>query len=384
MLIKSSRPVKVFAWSAYLLAFAAPISIVAAQAFAAVILVLGHLLLWSGARRTSLHFGQALFILSFLAILLISSALSPDFNAAIPQLRKSWVLFCYFPLTVLGWSYSARNTIKALIWGTALASAIGIARFIFAGIERAAPFSGGYTTLALFEAAALPFAIIMAREKGRKGLFDGLAIMLIVAGLLMTQTRAGWLAALVVAIFVGYYLNKKVALLTTVAILILAMILPQSREIIKKRLASDRQGGFTSGRLILWSQAKEPLSNLPLFGHGPGSFKRLAPDSLYQKVGDPSIKSWHSTPLDILIESGPLALAAIIGAMLIPLIFAWRAFKSQRRLAEGLGLFAAMAALYLGGMTTNLYRDFLLLCLIVVLWSLAFKPEEQTLDLQSG
>src|SRR4030067_427694 len=122
MLIKSSWPIKAFAWSAYLLTFTAPLSIFAAQAFAAVVLVLGHLLLWPGARRTSLHFGQALLILSFLTILLVSSVLSPDFDAAVPQLKKSWVLFCFFPLTVLGWSYSARKTIQSLVWGTALAS----------------------------------------------------------------------------------------------------------------------------------------------------------------------------------------------------------------------------------------------------------------------
>jgi O-antigen ligase len=367
-----------------MLAFMAPVSIVAAQAMAAVVLVLGHLLLWSGARRISMHFGQTILILSFMTILLISSVLSPDFNAAIPQLKKSWVLFCFFPLTVLGWTYSTKLVIRALIWGVVLASIIGIARFLFGGIERAAPFSGGYTTLALFEAAALPLAMTAVGESRRSRLIYAFAIIVMVTGLFLTQTRAGWLAAIVVALIAGYYLNKKATIISLVAALVIAAVLPQSRGIIQKRMASDGQGGFTSGRLYLWSQAKVPLSGLPLFGHGPGSFRRLAPDSLYQKVGDPGIQSWHSTPLDILIESGILALAAIIGAMFIPLAFAWRAFKGQRLLAEGLGLFTAMIALYFAGLTTNIFRDFLLLGMLVVLWSIAFRQVESTPDLQLG
>ncbi len=382
--IESRWFIRVFAGAVYLMAFAAPVSIVAAQALAAIILVWGHMLLWSGARRNQLHFGQAILILAFMTILLVSSILSPDFSAAIPQLKKSWVLFCFFPLTVLGWAYTPRHVIQALIAGTAVASAIGIVRFLAGGIERAAPFSGGYTTMALCEAAALPFAIVLIAEKGRSRILYFAALVLIVAGLFLTQTRAGWLAAIVAALLVGFYLNRKATLGALAIALVAGVILPQFRGIVQNRMASDRQGGFTSGRTHLWSEALKPLAKLPLFGHGPGSFRRLAPDSLYVKVGDPGIRSWHSTPLDVLIESGPLALAAIAGGLIIPLAFAWRAFKGRRCLVEGLGLFAALVALYLAGLTTNVFRDFMLLCLVVIFWSLALRAEERTAEMLIG
>jgi O-antigen ligase len=379
---ESGWPFRLFAWAAYLLAFTAPVSIVAAQFFAAIILVWGHLLIGFGARKNQLHFWHGALILTFLAITLLSSMLSTDFNAAIPQLKKSWALFCFFPLVVLSWTFSARNVIKALICGTALASLIGIARFLFADVDRAAPFSGGYTTLAIFEAACLPLAIIFLSEKGRNRLFYGIGILAIAAGLLLTETRAGWVSAIVAVAIVGLFLNRKIAFMVIASAVIIVALMPQTRDIIRKRLASDKQGGFTSGRLYLWSQAREPLSKLPVMGYGPGSFKRLAPDSLYEIIGDPGIKSWHCTPIDILIESGPFAMAAIIGIMLIPIVTTVRKIIDGRKLPQNLGLFAALIAVYLAGLTTNLFRDFLLLCLLGILWALSFGQEEETLNLR--
>jgi O-antigen ligase len=377
---KTNWPTRIFACSAYLLAFTAPISIVAAQVFAGSVLIVGHLILWSGARRWRMNLALAILILSYMSILLVSSLLSPDFNSAIPQLRKSWVLFCILPLTVLGWALSDKKLIKALIWGTAIASVIGIGRYVLLGIDRAAPFSGGYTTLAVFNAAILPILMVTIAKGKNHRLLNALVLIIIVAGLFLTQTRAGWLAAIVAALIAGFYLNKRMTLIAVGLTIIIGVAIPQTRWIIQDRLSGERIGGISSGRVILWRYSAQPLSDLPILGHGPGSFRRLAPDSLIAQVGDPGVSSWHSTPLDILIETGPLAISSVAGIIIIPLVFAWRKFKAQPSRLDGLALFASLIALYIAGLTTNLFRDFLILCLLVTLWSLAMRQEELSMD----
>lgn len=358
------------------MAFSLPLTIFGAQIFAAAVLMIGHVLLLARVRRWRISMGMAAFTLLFMAVLLASSIASGYFGEAIPQLRKSWVLFCIFPLAVLGWAYSSKLAIEAFLAGAVVASLVGIGRVISGGIERAAPFSGGYTTLALFEAAALPFAFTLAIEPGRRRWTCTAAIPILIAGLIMTQTRAGWAAAIVAISLIGFYKSRKATAIAIAAVVILAAVIPQARGIIRERFDPNREGGFTSGRLLLWNQARGALAGLPLFGYGPGSFKRLAPPSLLEEIGDPGVASWHCTPLDILIESGPPALVAILVAMTLPLIFAWRAFRRRGKSLEGLALFAALLALYLAGLTTNLMRDFLLLGLLALLWAVSMREDE--------
>jgi len=234
--------------------------------------------------------------------------------------------------------------------------------------------------LAIFEAAVLPSMIVQLKEWRTKRWVLGGAALIVLAGLAMTETRAGWLAALVGIIIIGTFLNKKATVISLGTIGILALALPQTRGIVERRFAVDREGGFSSGRILLWSQALKTLPDMPVLGYGPGSFRRLAPQEILDEIGDRGISSWHSTPLDILIESGPLALAAIFGAFLIPAIIAWREFRARAAISDGLGVFAALAAVYVAGLTTNLLRDFLLICLLVILWAGAYRGGNSAIE----
>jgi O-antigen ligase len=370
------KPVRVFAWSVYLLAFSAPLSIAAAQFFAAISLLLGHYLLVTDIRKEGPHPAQSVSILAFMTVLIISSMASGHFEAAIPQLKKSWVLFCFFPITVLGWSISDKRTWQFLVLGTTIASLIGIARCLLSGLDRASAFSGGYTTLALFEATVMPYAVSRSFLKENRRWLYWIIIPILGVGLLLTETRAGWLAAIVGTLIVGFHISRKITLAVLAGAIILIFLIPSSRGIFFKRFETEKVGGITSGRAALWSYARAPISELPVFGYGPGSFERLAPDSLYERVGDWSVRSWHSTPLDILIELGPLGLISMMGAVAIPLMLVRRRFVDRSRSTDSLVLIAALISLYIAGLTTNLFRDFMIMCLILILWSTAFKNRE--------
>lgn len=370
-------PQSLFAFAAYLLAFSLPVSIVSAQVAAGLVLLFGAWLLLGGAKRNRVRPLHATFLTVFLLIFVLSAILSPSFALAVPQLKKSWVLLCFFPLAAFLPNYSLRRALQLLIFGAGLASLIGIYRFFVEGLERAAPYSGGYTTMALFEAAALPCAIVFAAQNKRLLRFVNIvSITAMVAGLIASQTRAGWFAAVVAALIVGFSANKKVTSIALLTVLIVVFSIPQTRNLVLNRFETEKKGGITSGRTILWNDAAGRLGHLPFFGFGPGCFKRLVSPRLLDEIGDKGVASWHSTLLDILIESGPLATLALAALMVVSLIGSIEHYLKSGRGLQSLAVFSSLLSIYLCALTTNLFRDFMLMGLLTVLWITAFDLEQ--------
>ena len=370
---KNIKPEKLLAFSVYLFAIAAPISIVLAQIAAGLVILSGIACMAARSERIRLPLWGSILLPSFLALVLLSSVFSPDLVSAVPQLKKSWVMICFFPMVAFSSAFSLKRLVDLLILGTGIASLLGLFRYITGAVERAAPFSGGYTTMALFEAATIPIALaFFAEGESSKRWFYLSAGVAMAAGLIFSGTRAGWFSAVVGVLIVGFYLNKK---RTAIGLLIAAALLtaiPQSRGMIIERFKADKKGGVTSGRTSLYVASLEPISHLPFWGYGPGSFKKLSPESLLEDIGDTGIQSWHSTPLDVLIESGPLALILFLGLASGPLLICWRSrARAPGDGTYGVAILSSLVALYLAGLTTNLLRDFMLLSLVTIIWSVS-------------
>lgn len=370
---KNIKPESLLAFSAYLLAVAAPVSIVPAQIAAGLVIVSGIVLVVSRSDGVGLPVWASILLPFFLVLVLLSSLFSSDFVSAVPQLKKSWVMICFFPMVAYSSAFSSKRLVDFSILGTVVASLLGLYRYIAGEVERAAPFSGGYTTMALFEAAMIPVALaFFAQGKSSRKWFYLAAIMVMAAGLFFSGTRAGWFAAAAGILIVGFHLNKKRTAIGLLSAIVLLAAIPQSRNRIIDRFKSDKEGGITSGRTSLYAASLEPISHLPFWGYGPGSFKKLVSEDLLKDIGDAGIKSWHSTALEVLIESGPLALILFLGLAAGPVLICWR----NRARATGNGTFAmailsSLAALYLAGLTTNLLRDFMLLSLLTIIWSVS-------------
>jgi O-antigen ligase len=370
---KNIKPESLLAFSAYFFAFTAPVSIVLAQIAAVLVIVSGIVLVVSRSNGFGLPVWGSILLPSFLALVLLSSLFSYDPASAVPQLKKSWVMICFFPLVAYSSAVSSKRLIDFLIPGTAVTSLLGLYRYIGGEVERAAPFSGGYTTMALFEAAMIPVALaFLAQAKSSRRWFYLAAFAVMAAGLFFSGTRAGWFAAAAGILVVGFHLNRKrTAIGLLLAIALLAAI-PQSRSMIMERFKADKEGGITSGRTSLYVASLEPISHLPFWGYGPGSFKKLVSEDLLKDIGDTGIKSWHSTPLEVLIESGPLALILFLGLASGPVLICWR--NRMRSAGNGtfeMAILSSLAALYVAGLTTNLLRDFMLLSLLTIIWSVS-------------
>lgn len=382
--IERKKPVSVLiSYSVYLFAFSIPVSIFIGQIAAGLVIFVGLAAMLSRQESENIPLMWLILIPSFLILVLFSSLFAADFGDTIPQLGKIWVLLCFFPLVAFRSSYSGKRAVDFLILGAATASILALFRYFSGAVDRAAPFSGGYTTLAIFIAAAIPLAVwnFAVMKSSKRWVYLGLSLLMGCA-LILTKTRAGWLAALIGLFIIGFALYKKRAFIGLLLGILLFAAIPQTRGIVLDRFDLEKKGGVTSGRVLIYKSAVEPLSDLPVYGYGPGSFAKLVSPGVLERIGDTGIKSWHSTPLEILMESGPLALIFFTIIAFLPVRESFRKkrdFPAQKLFQTA--VLGSFAALYLAGLTTNLTRDFMLLSLLVFLWSIPYTFRETILDI---
>ncbi len=375
------KDVAFFHWAIYMLAFVSPLLRNLTQAVAIIVLLTGAWLWLRGRRGRALPRWESILLLCYLALFFISAVIG-GLKESVPVLGKIWVLLCVFPIIAYSEGISRRLVGELLLWGTVIASAIGIWRYYALNLERAAALSGGYTTLAFFEAALIPLSLVFFYQEKRwcRWLYLA-ALALLGIGLILTGTRAGWVTAIFSLVIVGFFFSRKITIMSFAVVLAAIVILPQSRAIIEKRMEVNKPGGITSGRTILWSYAMTPLAHLPVMGYGPASFNRLMPRDVLARTGDMGIKSWHSTPLETLLESGPLTLLALLIFAGLCLLKSWKNyFRSSARTPMELAFFTSLIAIYLMGLTTNLLRDMMLTSFLTILCSLILATDRASLN----
>jgi O-antigen ligase len=222
--------------------------------------------------------------------------------------------------------------------------------------------------------AHLGFALL-ALGQGRLGRLLGLlAVAGIVAGVLVADARAGWIALAAAALTFALFFPKAPSagpkrlpilplVLASVTALGLLLVTLQASGVEIPRLGDRLRSAVSTDhptnrvRLELWADALDMWRDHPLSGVGPGRFAFHHPD--YRSASEWSlsgvasfVKSPHSTPLRALAETGILGALALIFALASALGLLWRkrrAEESETRMLAG-GTLASLAALAVFGL----------------------------------
>lgn len=209
-------------------------------------------------------------------------------------------------------------------WAAVIAAVIGIFKFIIGFEARiGTPFGqriihsdrlpeGNYAAFAKFLTLTILYYGIgwlkVERLKAIRMRLAGLAVLC--AGLLLTFSRACWLA--VVVVIAWFTIRSRPRLFGAVAVVAVALIIaiPDARmRVIQSFSLED----WSSGRIELWKVGMEHAPVRMLFGHGIGSFDAIVTPEIRAGLPDKGVGDWHNQYLQIYIENGLLGL----------LIFAW-------------------------------------------------------------
>ncbi len=310
----------------------------------AAIVVLRHMVFKTGAHRAPV------WLLPFLLYALFSAcALSPVRWLAIREWLLWMQLFLVFAIVLNGLQSQAP---RRLVLGTTLllgAIALVLSAYQLNGHEawlmlgrsqaiqyigRASGFFGNPNSLAALYVLIIPPLLSLAWRRGADGVRRvacGYVALALMAGLVLTLSRGGWLALAIALVcwpwFVGEWRWKRRALASAgvLAAVVLGALtvwatLPSARARIE-RLAGDHG---EKSRVILWQASLKMTAGSPLLGVGAGSFNTVF--EKHRPEGFLNNPQWaHNDFLNILSDYGIVGFALLFGGIGA---IAWR---SRRR-----------------------------------------------------
>lgn len=292
---------------------------------------------------------------------------------------------------LLGWAATAAGLGAA----TGLLQALGVEHPFFNELRAPGGTFGNRNFLAHLAAAALPLLayLILTVRRWSALTLAAVGVACCAAALVLTRSRAGWLAALTgVAISVGMLLYSRwrvgVPLRTgRVLVLVLmapagvaaAMLLPNTLEWRSDSPYTDTLGNLANyregsgrGRLLQYQNSLELARRQPILGVGPGNWALHYGDVAPR--GDPSFARNDVVPLNPWPSSDWVAVVAergvpgLLAALLLGVSLLWRGLAGIRAGGErGLGgaaLVGTLAAVAIAGMF-----DAVLLLAVPAAWS---------------
>jgi len=334
-----------------------------------------------------LPFTFTLLTLLFILAAAISTFISPHPYTSLGIL-KSWI---FFPI-LLGWlvyagGFCALDTghwlasrslsegwslviLRALLISGVVVSIIGLFQ-IFA-LDRIRSIYSVPNSLALFLAPLLVMAswqaiqkkyVSVSPDKGRLGGVLWIAILVMAAALLATQSVSGLLAvALTLLLGIIFWAHPSVRKRSLAALILLIVLATAYLSSTGRLNYLTHPPNSISVRLQLWSISWELIKEHPVLGIGLGTFEPAYQQKLHQRfiqnqnaLPEFVFRDPHNWILSFWLNTGLLGLLSFIG---IHVFIVWKAVRRPGLLITDYGLLApalALLALLLFGLTDTIY-----------------------------
>jgi hypothetical protein len=216
--------------------------------------------------------------------------------------------------------------------------------------------------LATFEALGLPAAVAFALGRNMLLRVVGtLSFALIVAGLALSLSRGGFLAAAGALVVMLAWRPFRYAALATLAVLLVLQVGSgslsgevQQTSVVQGRIESVSYAAAGGDpRFAIWRATPEIIAEHPFFGIGANQYPVVSPRyGLFAEDLGGSYQHAHNIPLTVAAELGLLGLAAVLWATFALARVLVAAYRRQSGFDRGLALAvgAAFTGLALQGM----------------------------------
>lgn len=324
-------------------------------------------------------------LLAFFTLSVVSALMAPNLYLAFRSLAitgSSLVIF--WTCRRLAREGLARPLLVILAVGTvvgavtALLQVYGVETDSFSQSRAPGGTFGNRNFMAHLAAIGLPLVVALAvQARGRMGpVLGGLAVMLLAAAMVLSRSRAAWLATLAGMLLLGVaglwrgglwqdpVVRRRVVGLgaATGLGLALALIIPNSLDwrsdspyLETLQGVANYREGSGHGRLLQYRNTLRMSLEHPVLGVGPGNWSVVYPASAPKN--DPSLNRddgmtanpWPSSDwMTFIAERGPLASALLLLAFLSLGVKGWRWWRESAQRARNLEPLALPAVLLAG------------------------------------
>jgi O-antigen ligase len=266
----------------------------------------------------------------------LSLVVSPDPAAGVlTALRYAlFIVFFFLVIQLCPAPADVRRLVRVIVLSAAVAAAWGLYQFLALGEQRAGGPIADPNDFAYVMACILPLAIHLATSgEGRRLVWAGCCVLLF--GAVLATLSRGALVGLV-AVAMWLVVTRRVplggaVLAGAMALGVLALSFALWAPLLQDRLESKERiaGKNVGSRQALWDGAIRMSADRPILGVGPGRFGDEAPAYVRNNpilLEQPVV---HNSYLQVLAETGALALAAFLAF----LAATWRLLSRARAAA---------------------------------------------------
>ncbi|MDR7427239.1 MAG: O-antigen ligase family protein [Armatimonadota bacterium] len=302
-----------------------------------------------------------------LALAAVASALASQWRGVSLMLALLFGLTAVVSVrSVAVYAHGGADDIVSLlrIWvaGGAAAALWGLARSGAAGWAAATTPGVGENGLGMTLAVALTLTVALAVTGLLRGRWTaGALTAVLLAGLILTRSRGGWLGAAVgvtLAILLGAPRPARLRLLLWTAVLTVAGLTLLARwpalggdirSLVRPEAEANRS------RLLIWRAIPRMVADHPLLGTGYGTFVQAYPRYRLPEATELYPPFAHNLWLNFAVETGLVGLAALLALCVVGLRAAWQWVQSSPPQSEGRGAAVAVFAALLVLLTTQMF-----------------------------
>jgi len=315
-------------------------------------------------------------LLLYGACVVISVPFSIWLGQSIQEMQQTLKLFVIFLVAV-----NVLTSRRRILWliGTlvvlvALYPALGGVRFYLSGHLDApgrANWRGVYgnaNALALAMTVYLPFAVMFLgmRRTMRWRLIWGAVVTLFVAVVILTKSRAGFLALGLEGLLALSVSRRKAAMASALVVGGVAVAVLSSgafKERMDTMFNTGAQRDYSAeSRLIIWRTAIGIALSHPLTGAGVGTYAMANAENAPKSLGTSGGNRWkdtHENYLNIWAEIGTPGLIAFLAFLVLLLRDGWRASRRLRRDDEAYLMLRAGMVSMMAFMVMGLFNTFI-------------------------
>jgi O-antigen ligase len=302
-----------------------------------------------------------------LALAAVASALASQWRSVSLALALLFVLTAVVSVRsvavyVCGGKENVVRLLRIWVAGGVAAALWGLARSGAAGWLAATTPGVGENGLGMTLAVALTLAAALAVTGLLHGRWTaGALIAALLAGLVLTRSRGGWLGAAVgvtAAILLGAPRPARLRLLLGTAVLTVAGLALLARWPVlagEIRSLASPEADANRFRLIIWRAIPQMIADHPLLGTGYGTFVQAYPRYRLPEATELYPPFAHNIWLNFAVETGLLGVAALVALCVVSLRAAWRWVQRSPPSSEGRGAAVAVFAALLVLLTTQMF-----------------------------
>jgi len=211
-------------------------------------------------------------------------------------------------------------------------------------------FAGEYIVMGIPYVYCL-FALSYKKEK----ILYSFILLLLFLHLILTFTRASYIAFFFSSLFFVFLLKKKKIEMSKKILIIILFFLLINKGICG--IKAFEKGTFKT-RFIIWKNSLKIIKENPVFGIGPGNFEIVFPSYTRENsefFQDERIKDVHNDMIEVGVESGTIGMVTFIFLILYPFyIF----FKNKKFYIVPVSIITSLLALYINSLASFPFKRY--------------------------